>query len=66
MSYSLGFVVVEYNQASQLPGLPFDSILYSTKRFAQDELDDLAKQAKRHGRGETYKLAQVVLLDDED
>jgi hypothetical protein len=61
----LGFVVVEYNQASRRPGLP-SSELHRTERDAQDELDACVEDTAASGRRETYKLAQVVLLGDED
>lgn len=66
MSGVLGYVVIEYNQASYLPGLPLGVQLHGAERDAQDELDGFVELAAKAGRRETYKLAQVALLDDED
>jgi hypothetical protein len=62
----IGYVVVEWNQASRLPDLTLWPDLHETEKAAQVELNSLREQAETWGRREQYRLAQVVLLGDED
>jgi hypothetical protein len=63
---TVGYVVVEYNQASQLPDLPTGTTLYDTAEDARDDARFQAEQTAQVGRREQYRVAEVTLLDDED
>lgn len=58
-----GYVVVEYNQASGMPDL-LD--LHLNKADARDHAAELAENTAASGRRERYRVAEVILLDDED
>lgn len=62
----LGYVVIEYNQASSHPALVVGAELYGDEQEARDELDGFVADAASIGRRERYPLAQVVLLGEED
>lgn len=55
----LGYVVIEYNQASHWPSLHLEA-LYET----EDEARTVAEEAHAHyreiGRGETFTVAEVM------
>ncbi len=59
---TVGYVVIEYNQASHWPSLEHDT-LYDTV----DEAAEVAKHAEeateRIGRRETYAVARVELIE---
>lgn len=63
MSDSVGFVVIEYNQASHLPELHLPYL------YSQDEAEQRAAEAREEtahiGRKERYAVAEVTLLDEE-
>lgn len=61
----LGYVVVEYNQASRQPGLPTGSDLIDDPDIAWAELNDLAEETRRSGRGEQYRICAVITLADD-
>ena len=61
---SIGYVVVEYNQASGAPDLVDE--LRHTEDSARLAAKGLAEETAGVGRGERYLIAEVVLLDDED
>jgi hypothetical protein len=61
----VGFVVVEYNQASGLAALSDDIAIYRRKGDAEEVRDDFRSLGASLGRGETYAIAEVVLVDEE-
>lgn len=56
------FAVVEFNQAS---GMPEVVELHLDKDEARGHAEDLAEETKRNGRYERYRIADLVLHDDE-
>lgn len=64
MNSVLGYVVIEYNQASHRPGLPVPADMYSTRDEAEDARDAFVEHTRQNGRRETYRAAEVVLIDD--
>lgn len=62
----IGYVVIEYNQASHMPDLVAGAYLHRDLESAQDELADHAERTKGVGRRETYQVAAVHLLEPED
>lgn len=63
---TVGYVVVEYNQASGTPDLPTGTSLYDTAQEAREEQRSQAGETAKVGRGERFRVAEVVLLADED
>lgn len=63
MNDVLGFVVIEFNQASHGPGLPSGE-LHGTERDAQQELDGFVADTAARGRRERYRFAEVALIDE--
>lgn len=62
---TVGYVVVEWNQASHQPTIYGEDIYYSSEeaeREAQYRRDALA--ASSSGRRERYTVAEVTVLDD--
>lgn len=64
MSDRLGYVVIEYNQASRIPGLNPYGDLYDEIDGAREERRDLEQTARESGRRETYRIAEVTLIED--
>lgn len=58
----LGYVVIEYNQASRCPDL-MDGLLFDTADDAAIEAKRAQEETQRNGRGESYSIAQVVGLE---
>lgn len=56
------FAVVEFNQAS---GMPEVVELHLDKGEARGHAKDLAEEAARIGRRERYRVADLVLHDEE-
>lgn len=56
---SIGYVIVEYNQASGLPGFGWDDTLLQSLDDAEDELELANKTAALNERRETYAIAEV-------
>lgn len=63
---TLGYVVIEFNQASSQPDPTPYSDLHWDIDAAKEALEDVRKRTANVGRRETYQLAEVVLLDAED
>ena len=63
---SIGFVVVEYNQASGWPDLTDAATLHTDLADACFERDVLADQARESGRGERYVVCEVAEPEDEN
>ena len=58
----LGYVVIEWNQASGLPEIATQDIC--SERDARWWADDASLRARGHGRKERYTVAKVVSLDE--
>lgn len=56
------YAVVEFNQAS---GMPEVVELHLDKDEARGHAKDLAEETARIGRGERYRVADLVLHDEE-
>ncbi|MGI5274708.1 hypothetical protein ACQEUU_37125 [Nonomuraea sp. CA-218870] len=61
----IGYVVIEYNQASRLPGLTDAPTLHTSEESAAVEMRGLAGEAAATGRRERYALAEVHLIERE-
>lgn len=55
----LGWVVIEWNQASHRPGLSFGADLHWSREDAENEAVGLREQAAKVGRRERYTIAEV-------
>lgn len=63
---TLGYVVIEYNQASGQPDLlPYGQLCWRLEE-AQERMEDAREETANVGRGESYRIAEVVLVDEED
>ncbi len=60
------FVVIEWNQASGMPGLPIETDLFHDRGDADAACRDLREQAEQSGRGETYRVAEVYVDMDQE
>lgn len=60
----LGYVVVEYNQASARPELT-DGDVHNDRKDARARRDELADETARVGRGERFVVAVLVPLTEE-
>lgn len=56
------FAVVELNQAS---GIPEVVEIHLDKNGARGHAADLAEETERNGRRERYRVADLILHDDE-
>jgi hypothetical protein len=63
---AIGYIVVEYNQASGQPGIPTGADLYWSAEEAEDYAEFEREDTRSRGRGERYKVAKVVLVDEDD
>lgn len=59
----LGYIVVEYNQASRQPDLPVGATLLDDEQ-AFTELEYLEEENEKVGRGERYRVCAVVTVDE--
>lgn len=66
MSSTIGYVVIEYNQASHQPELLPHSGLYYDRENAEQQANDERDSTAATGRHERYAVAAVEVLDDED
>jgi hypothetical protein len=67
VSYTVGYAVVGYNQASRRPSLlPFCATLHDTRDEAEEEAAEERVRTAKVGRGETYVVAEVVALEEGD
>jgi hypothetical protein len=57
----LGYVVIEYNQASHWPKLLPYGDLHDTAEEAEERAEWERNQARRNGRGEEFRVARVEL-----
>jgi hypothetical protein len=60
----VGFVVIEYNQASGQPGLNWAADLYNRRSAAEEAAHHERDLTDMSGRGERYAIARVVLEED--
>lgn len=58
----VGFVVIEYNQASHWPSLEHET-LYDTEDEARERAEHARAYTEAIGRGETYAVARVELVE---
>lgn len=58
----VGYVVIEYNQASRCPALEGDD-LHDTEADARAWADQSRTSALARGRRETYAVARVEIVD---
>ena len=65
MSSGDGWVVVEFNQASHMPRLTSDEVHY-TREDAADELAHEQARTAAVGRGETYRIAELIFEEDDE
>lgn len=66
MTGPLGWVVVEWNQASHQPGLTFGADLHWSREDAVNEAAGLREQTTKTGRRERYTIAEVHEEDSDD
>jgi hypothetical protein len=66
MSAGLGYVVIEYNQATGWPVLTVWADLHSDLADARFERDVLADKAREAGRRERYVVCEVAEPEEED
>ena len=64
MSRRLGYVVIEWNQASGVPEIADDGYLTDDRECAEHQADRLHDVARRIGRRETYAVGTVYLEDE--
>lgn len=62
---ALGFVVVEFNQASGLAERTADDTIHWDRSVAAGAAEAHAEEAASIGRRETYRVAEVTLLGEE-
>lgn len=62
---TVGFIVIEYNQASRWPDIWSAGCLYDTEAEAQEVADEAEGKNRRIGRGETYRVARVELVGED-
>jgi len=65
MSETVGYVVVEFNQASGLPELGAFPILLDALDDAEERRDLLQRENREHGRRERYAVGTVTIEDVE-
>jgi hypothetical protein len=65
MAAGVGYVVIEYNQASARPGLS-DGELYDRIEDAREAAEVEQENANEVGRRERYKVAEVTLVEEDD
>lgn len=62
----LGYVVITYNQASHLPGLPMAADLHSELEDAVIARDWERAETAKVGRGERHVIAEVFEMDEDE
>lgn len=61
---AVGFVVVEFNQAGGRRLAVPDDLM--SRGDAEDVAENCREEARRSGRRDSFRLAEVVLVDEED
>ena len=64
MSGRLGYVVIEWNQASGVPEIA-DDYLTDDREYAEHQADRMHDEARRMGRRETYAVGTVYIEEEE-
>lgn len=62
----IGYVVLTFNQASHLPGLPVGAELYDSLEDARNGRDWERAETARVGRRERHVIAEVTEMDGEE
>lgn len=65
MSTTLGYVVIEFNQASRQPELGAFPFLSDDREEVQERLELLQRENRKAGRRERYAVGTVT-IDEED
>ena len=65
MTSPVGYVVVEFNQASSVPGLPPSADLHLSLDDALAEMEELVHETNAVGRSETYRVAEVFFVEED-
>ena len=63
MSDIAGYVVIEYNQASGMPGLADDTV-YDDAEEAAAQADEYAASNRVVGRRETFAIGTIYIEED--
>ena len=61
----LGYVIIEYNQASGWPSLWSGDVLYDTEAEAQEFSEEAERENRGCSRRETYRVARVELVGED-
>lgn len=64
MSERLGYVVIQYNQASGLPGLTIAADLYEHRDDAEHALRAEREATAKTGRRERHVIAEVIEMEE--
>lgn len=60
---TLGYVVIEYNQASRRPSVWSHDTIYDSEVEAQEFAREARAKTAETGRGETYDIALIQVVD---
>jgi len=61
----VGYVVIEFNQASHQPELSTFAFLSDDLEEVQDRMDLLQRENRKVGRRERYAIGTIYIEDDE-
>ncbi|MDQ0854805.1 hypothetical protein QFZ79_002916 [Arthrobacter sp. V4I6] len=65
MSETIGYVVIEYNQASHQPSIATDApYMFASEDEAGDEAEELQRRTNATGRRERYAIGTVYIEED--
>jgi hypothetical protein len=62
----IGYVVITFNQASRLPGLPVGACLYDRLEDAVSARNWERSETAKIGRRETHVVAEVIELEEDE
>ena len=60
----IGFIVIEFNQASGQPAIPGFSDVHGSRRDAEEFADKLRSETAAIGRRERYVVVELSIEDD--
>lgn len=60
----IGFIVIEFNQASGQPSIPSFSDVHGNRREAEEFADKLRAETTAAGRRERYVVVEMTIEDD--
>lgn len=66
MSRNIGYIVVEYNQASGQPGVPFGADVHFHREDADDDKQQYERGTAASGRRERYEVASLMVPEEGD